>query len=446
MTNLNYCRPVDMGTLNFFDFADMNPLVSLAFMFSSGAQLSEHALINEDVQKLLKSNEKFDVVIVELFAIDALLGFGQHFDCPVIGVNTFDGVYWNDVFTGNESPYSYVPMVFLGLHDQMTFSQRLKNTFYSGMEKILYNFYNLRNQRNIYDKYFPKATIPFDEAYKSLSILFTNSHVSSSSARPFLPNMIGINGIHIEPAKPLPNDLQSFLDSADDGVIVFSMGSMVQSTDWTIQQREAFVKTFGKLKQKVLWKYENETLPGNPGNIKISSWLPQRDVIAHPNVRLFITHGGALGTTEALSEGVPLLAFPLFGDQMMNMKRAVAKGYALSLYFKDINEESFSEAVNELLTNPNYDENAKRLSRIFKDRPMDPKQTVVYWTEHVVRHQGAHYLRAAGREMSYIEFHLIDVYATLLAFAIAGLYLFYVSLRLICKICKKSPAKKQKKQ
>lgn len=64
---------------------------------------------------------------------------------------------------------------------------------------------------------------------------------------------------------------------------------------WPVDKREAFVKAFGKLKERVLWKYENETLPNNPGNIKISSWIPQRDILAHPNVKIFITHGGILG-------------------------------------------------------------------------------------------------------------------------------------------------------
>ena len=434
---------VEMGTINFFEFAEMNPIASLAFMFSTGGKHSEHVLQSEGVKKLLNSNEKFDAVIVELFAIDALVGLGQHFDCPIIGVNTFDGIYWNDVFTGNDSPYSYVPMAFLGLPDKMTFSQRLSNTFYSVVEKLLYNFYNLQNQQKVYEKYFPKATKSFNEAHKSLSMLFMNSHVSSSSARPFLPNMIEINGIHVEPAKPLSTDIQNFLDSATDGVIVFSMGSIVQGTDWTVQQREVFVKTFGKLKQKVLWKYENETLPGNPGNIKISSWLPQRDIIAHRNVKLFITHGGSLGTTEALAEGVPLLAIPLFGDQKMNIKRAVTKGYALSLNFKNITEEIFTEAIHELLTNPKFDENAKMLSGIFKDRPMTPKQTIVYWTEHVIRHQGADYLKASGRQLSYIEFNLIDVYVTLLACTIVIFYIFY---KIFKWIIKKSFAKKQKTQ
>lgn len=408
-----------------------------------GYETVHQVMTNQGIQALLNSNEKFDAVIVELFAIDALLGFGQHFDCPIIGVNTFDGVYWNDVYTGNESPFSYVPNVFLGLPDKMSFRQRLSNTIYSQIEKFTYNFYHLRNQQKLYEKYFPKATQTFDEVHKSLSVLFMNSHVSTSSARPFLPNMIGINGIHIQPVKPLPEDIKKFLDSATDGVILFSMGSFVQSTDWTTQQREAFVRTFAKLKLKVLWKYENETLPGNPGNIMIGSWIPQRDIVAHPNVKVFITHGGNLGTTEDLSEGVPILGIPLFGDQVMNIKRAVAKGYALALDFQNITEENFSESLNELLTNPKYDENAKRISRIFKDRPMDPKQTVVYWTEHVIRHQGAEHLKAEGRQLSYIEFHLMDVYATLIAGAFGCLYIFLKIFKLMFRRTRKQKQKNQ---
>lgn len=423
----------------------MNPLFSLSFLFTFGEAQAEHVMTSESVQTLLKSNEKFDLVIVELFAIEALLGFGQHFNCPLIGVNTFDAIYWNDIYTGNESPFSYIPNVFLGMPDHMTFPQRLTNTIFSQIEKFVYTFYHLRNQRKLYEKHFPKASKSFEEVRTDISILFMNSHASSSSPRPLLPNMIGINGIHIAPTKPLPDDIKKFLDSATDGVILFSMGSFVQSTDWTVQQREAFLKTFSKLKQKVLWKYENETLPGNPGNIMIGSWIPQRDIVAHPNVKVFITHGGALGTTESLSEGVPLLGIPLFGDQRMNIKRAEAKGYALTVDYRNITEENFSKALNELLTNPSYITNAKRLSGIFKDRPLTPKESVVYWTEHVIRQKGAHYLKAEGLNLSYVEFHLLDVYATLIASALGLFYIFFKISMKVLGMLRKSSTKKLKK-
>lgn len=112
---------------NAFKLADMHPLLSIAFLFDMGADHVEQTMKNEEVQRLMNSGEKFDAVIVELFVVDALLGFGQHFNCPVIGVNTFDGVYWNDVYTGNQSPYSYVPMAFLGMPDNM--SRRSASTF-----------------------------------------------------------------------------------------------------------------------------------------------------------------------------------------------------------------------------------------------------------------------------------------------------------------------------
>lgn len=430
--------------MNAFEFADMNELLSMIFVMSWSSNTFDVVMNDENVQKLLKSDEKFDAVIVEVFAIDGLLGLGQHFNCPVIGVSTFDGVYWQDIYTANQSPYSYVPMMFANLPERMNFQQRLFNLVVSEVEKFIYTFYHLRNQRRQYEKYFPLATKSFDEALKSMSILFTNSHVSSSSARPTMPNMIGINGIHIDQAKPLPKDIQTFLDSASDGVLLFSMGSVIQSKDWTTQQREILVKTFSKLNQKVLWKYENETLPGKPDNVMIGSWIPQRDILAHPNVKVFITHGGKQGTTEAFLEGIPLLGIPVYGDQMMNLAQAEQKGYAINIPFRNITEENLLSGLTELLTNPKYDENAKRLSAIFNDRPLSPKQAVIYWTEYVIRHKGADHLKSIGLQQNYVEFHMIDVYLFLLVVMIVLFYIFYKIFKCILARVFRPSSKKQK--
>jgi len=222
------------------------------------------------------------------------------------------------VLSFSQSPNSYVPNPYLKYTDKMDFGQRVMNSIYNIYEGLAYEFLHKPAQRKLYNKYFPNAKKSFDEMYKSSAIIFLNNHVSASTARPYLPNMIEINGVHVEPVTPLPADLQKFLDSAKEGVILFSMGSIIQAVQWPEDKREAFVKAFGKLKQKVLWKYENDTLPGKPDNVMISKWIPQRDVLAHPNVKLFITHGGLLGTTEAQIEGVPLLGIPIFGDQKVS--------------------------------------------------------------------------------------------------------------------------------
>ena len=71
----------------------------------------------------------------------------------------------------------------------------------------------------------------------------------------------------------------------------------------------------------------------------------------HPNVRLFITHGGLLGTQEAVYCGVPILGIPLFGDQHLNMAYFVKKGLALKLDYRQLSYALVSNALSELLVN-----------------------------------------------------------------------------------------------
>lgn len=56
---------------------------------------------------------------------------------------------------------------------------------------------------------------------------------------------------------------------------------------------------FRKLKQRVIMKWESETLAGKPNNVMINEWLPQDAILAHPNVKLFISHCGLGSVAEA---------------------------------------------------------------------------------------------------------------------------------------------------
>uniref|UniRef100_A0A2P2NGL4 Glycosyltransferase n=1 Tax=Rhizophora mucronata TaxID=61149 RepID=A0A2P2NGL4_RHIMU len=56
---------------------------------------------------------------------------------------------------------------------------------------------------------------------------------------------------------------------------------------------------------------------------KIVQWGPQERVLAHPSVACFVTHCGWNSSMEALASGVPVVAFPQWGDQVTNAKYLV---------------------------------------------------------------------------------------------------------------------------
>ncbi|KAH6789835.1 UDP-Glycosyltransferase superfamily protein [Perilla frutescens var. frutescens] len=53
---------------------------------------------------------------------------------------------------------------------------------------------------------------------------------------------------------------------------------------------------------------------------RVVQWSPQEEVLAHPSTACFVTHCGWNSTMEAVASGVPVVAFPQWGDQVTNAK------------------------------------------------------------------------------------------------------------------------------
>ncbi|CAF1377673.1 unnamed protein product [Adineta ricciae] len=76
----------------------------------------------------------------------------------------------------------------------------------------------------------------------------------------------------------------------------------------------------------VIWALKSkflECLPSsfiNNANSLLLDWVPQRLVLSHSAVCLFISHGGWNSLLECISAGKPVLVWPLFGDQITNGK------------------------------------------------------------------------------------------------------------------------------
>lgn len=258
--------------------------------------------------------------------------------------------------------------------------------------------------------------------------------------------MIDVGGLQIkDPPSPLPNDLKNWLDGAKHGAIFMSMGSNIKSSELSPQVLSAITNTFSKLKELVIWKFENDSLIGLPKNVMVSKWLPQSDLLAHPNLKLFITHGGLGGIIEARHYGIPLIGIPIFGDQMSNLRLARDEGLAEILHYNDLTEESLTNVVQKVLMNPKYGNKAKLISKTFRDRPQKPMETAIFWVEYVIRHRGAKHMQANSVHLNALQLSSLDVIGFLL---LIGLIIVFSTIKILkfilYQLCKIRKSRKSK--
>jgi len=96
-----------------------------------------------------------------------------------------------------------------------------------------------------------------------------------------------------------------------------------------------------------------------PANVHIERYIPQALIL--PRCDLVITHGGSGSVMGALAHGVPLALIPLNADQPLNAERCAALGVGRTIGGEDITAAMARGAVEEMLANPAYRQNAERM-------------------------------------------------------------------------------------
>ncbi|XP_045690493.1 UDP-glucuronosyltransferase 2B31-like isoform X2 [Phyllostomus hastatus] len=248
--------------------------------------------------------------------------------------------------------------------------------------------------------------------------------------RPLLPHFEFVGGLHCKPAKPLPKEMEQFVQSSgEDGIVVFSLGSMV--TNLTEENANTIASALAQIPQKVIWRYEGKKPDTLGPNTRLYKWIPQNDLLGHPKTKAFITHGGTNGIYEAIYHGIPMVGLPLFADQPDNIAHMKAKGAAVRLDFNTMSSADLLNALKTVINDPSYKENAMKLSRIHHDQPVKPLDRAVFWIEFVMRHKGAKHLRPASYDLNWFQYHSLDVIGFLLA-CVATAILVVVKCVLFC--------------
>ena len=145
--------------MNMFDQADANPFISTFFFGYMMPKMMEPALRNAEVQKLLHSDEKFDVVIVEQFMNNAEKALATHFGAPLVGVSALGANFWLNTLVGNSAPPSYIPMVVTDYSAPMTFCERLLNSLLFVVTDVYFNLVVYPAENEIIKKTSPTGLI-----------------------------------------------------------------------------------------------------------------------------------------------------------------------------------------------------------------------------------------------------------------------------------------------
>ncbi|PAV61366.1 hypothetical protein WR25_26374 [Diploscapter pachys] len=394
-------------TINFLDFFRME---HINFKLCSG-------LLDDEVLLETLRRGKFDLVILEMFHF-CPAGIFEIVGIPKVMITSALGMtYAHYKLLGMDFPLSYVPTQMTSHGTKMTFFERSYNVAFWYMSQFCYYYMMVYEQIIFYWRFglgFPRL----DKLYtEKMDYIMLNTNEFTESSRPTIPAVRHIGGATIPEPKPLGPEMESIMSKAKKGVVLFSLGSVVNGDKMPEDVRSAFLDAFRSFPDyQFVWKSSknfqaNFTHP----NVHYQSWVPQVDLLADPRLKAFITHGGMNSILEALYFGVPLITLPVFGDQDSNSAVAAEHGYSYPLDKFTITAEKVKDALKAVLKDDKqiqntYVQNAQHASRLLTGHIHRSREELL----RLVRLSGSSppllHLRLNHGHLSLLQYYNVDVY------------------------------------
>ncbi|KAE9547642.1 hypothetical protein FO519_009146, partial [Halicephalobus sp. NKZ332] len=252
----------------------------------------DFVLEDQKNHELLKK-EKFDVAVLEIFegcgfGVLEILGLKKyivtHSGSMIPMINSYLGI--------PQSPSS-VPSAVSSNTEKMSFLQRTGNFVTTLFEYSLLNYFMIDGPQQAVSEAMPGINI--NQRIKDAAFLFVNSDEFIDFISPITLKAVYIGALgRITPSKPLEKKYLDIFDSAKRGVIYFSFGTVILSQGMPPHLRQIFLEAFSEFPDiNFIWKYESESdnIAKDYKNVFTFPFLPQNDLLDHPKLLAFITHG-----------------------------------------------------------------------------------------------------------------------------------------------------------
>ncbi|CAD5209855.1 unnamed protein product [Bursaphelenchus okinawaensis] len=275
--------------------------------------------------------------------------------------------------------------------------------------------------------------------YGTASALMLNRLVTDSLGLPLGIGVIPGTDAKQKPIKVLSHGIQKIVDSAEEGVVLVSFGTISKSSEMPKQLSDALVDTFKSYpKINFIWKYEVEdTVGANVTNLFKRPWVPQHDLLGNKKILAFITHGGLNSISETAEMGVPTVCIPVFADQPSNCQAAQAHGISIMIDKADLTAEKLKKALNVVMHDQGMRTKVKQMADLINHKPIPSKERFVKHVEHAIRFNVDEALDLAARSQGFARGYNLDFIAAQLAVLATVLIVFYYSTKLTIRMLMK---------
>lgn len=208
----------------------------------------------------------------------------------------------------------------------------------------------------------PAYTHP-DDANSSLAQL-CQQPAEFEFPRQHLPACFHFTGPYSNPASREPSSFP-FEQLTGQPLIYASLGTVQNQLLGTFQViAEACQELDAQLIIALGGGSKPESLPALPGSPLVVEYAPQLELLQRAT--LTITHAGMNTTLESLSNGVPMVAIPIANDQPGVAARIAWTGTGEVVPLKHLSVSKLRRAIQRVLSEGNYKENAFRLQAVIQ--------------------------------------------------------------------------------
>uniref|UniRef100_A0A1I7YGJ0 glucuronosyltransferase n=1 Tax=Steinernema glaseri TaxID=37863 RepID=A0A1I7YGJ0_9BILA len=334
-------------------------------------------------------------------------------------------IYWSMTSLRTESawahhspsPPSYLPVHGTKLTDRLSFTQRGYNLAAYLRAIYVHQSVVLPRMDQIFQKFYPELGTTAFYMERNASINYVNTPPIFDFARPYMPRVNFVGGLHCHKPKPLTGELKTFVESAnaEKGFMVFSTGFTAQWKRAPKTLVNAIVTAMRRnLEIKFVWQYDAEPIPNLPSNVITSKWLPLQNLLGHPKCKAHISHGGLNSVVESVWHGVPVIGFPLTVSGFDNILRVTDRNAGIMIPKNKWNADSFEKSFEDI-----YKKQYKEEMLVFQDMVIDVPYTELnhsaFWVEFIQRHQEVPHARSGADKLNVLQYFLVDVVLFLLS-------------------------------